>query len=62
MNQMPVMPGIPFSELYWHIGETPIRFRSVTPRKVKGSKSSGIQTPSSVSEPKFLCYNGNVQA
>src|SRR6478609_4840281 len=32
----------PSVELYWHIGETPMRLRKVTPRMVRGSKSCGM--------------------
>ena len=34
-------PGPPSSELYWHIGETTIRFFDVTPRIVIGVNNSG---------------------
>ena len=33
----------PSTLLYWHIGETPIRLRSVTPRIVSGSNRCGIE-------------------
>jgi len=31
----------PLSELYWHIGETKMRFGNVTPRIVSGSNNGG---------------------
>jgi len=37
--------ALPSSELYWHIGDTPMRFRMVTPRSVNGSNKFGIADP-----------------
>src|ERR1700712_4457930 len=33
--------AIPSSALYWHIGETAMRLRNVTPRRVNGGRRAG---------------------
>jgi hypothetical protein len=35
-------PTSPSRQLYWHIGDTPIRFRIVTERNVTGSNKRGV--------------------
>ena len=37
VHEVPVV-GEPIVAEYWHIGETPMRLRSVTPRRASGSK------------------------
>ena len=42
MDEMPIV-GIPSTAQYWHIGETTIRLRSVTPRMRERREQIGLR-------------------
>jgi hypothetical protein len=48
--------GIPSTLLYWHIGDSQMRLRAVTPRRVMGSKST--LTRATTTEPGGLFLRG----